>query len=93
MRAYATSLRSIADQLATGGDGAASAVGEATFEGPAGDATRFRAGRLRMRATDRAQSLRELADAIAREAGEVERGQHAWDSRLRRLERELAGPQ
>jgi hypothetical protein len=94
MRAYAESLRRMAAQIADAGTGSSSAVGRATFEGPAGDATRFRAGRMKMRATARATALRALADAIAQRAGDVERGQHAWDGLRDRLEREarnLAG--
>jgi hypothetical protein len=88
MRAYAATLRGIAAQLADDGAGAPAAIGRTTFEGPAGDAARFRAGRLKTRATDRATALRALADAIAQRAGDVERGQHAWDGLRDRLERE-----
>jgi len=88
MRRYAAALRSSAQLVAAAGNGARSAVDAATFEGPAGDATRFRASRLGSRADERADELRELADAMTREAGEIERGQHAWDSLKKRLEAE-----
>jgi len=88
MRGYAAMLHAQADQIARAGKGASSAIDRATFEGPAGEATRFRAGRLTMRATDRAAALHALADDVARRAGEVERGQHAWDTLRDRLERE-----
>jgi hypothetical protein len=88
MRLYATSLRSSATLIAAAGKGGAAAVDAATFVGPAGDATRFRAARLRTRTARRAGELRTLADAIATRAGAIEREQDAWD-RIEQRNRKL----
>jgi hypothetical protein len=79
MRLYATSLSSSAALIAAAGRGGVAAVDAATFAGPAGDATRFRAARLRTRTARRAGELRTLADAIATRASAIEREQDAWD--------------
>src|SRR5436190_16304846 len=68
---------------------AAAAVDRATFVGPAGDATRHRAGQLPTRSRAAAGDLRTLADDIAHRAGDVERGQHTWDRLLKRIEEQL----
>jgi len=95
LRLYAQSLRSSAELIAAAGDGAASTVDAATFEGPAGEATSRRAGRLRGRTQARGAELRALADAITTQATRLEDDQHAWDrmrERIRREPRELPGP-
>ena len=79
MRLYASSLRASAEMIRAAGHGAAESVHAATFVGPAGDATRARADRLRGRASQRADELRNLADAIDRAAGEVEDDQRNWE--------------
>jgi len=89
MRAYATLLRAVAEDIHRAGEGAAAAVDGATFVGPAGDATRRRAGQLRARSRAAASNLRTLADDVARRAGDVERGQHAWDRLFERIEEQL----
>lgn len=89
MRRWAASVRTIATTIGRAGDGAADSVNAATFTGPAGDQTRFRAGRLRKRTATLAGELRTLADTIARRAGTIELEQDAWD-RVEQRNRKLA---
>lgn len=82
MRRYAAALRSWAQRIAAAGREAAGALEAATFVGPAGDAARMRARRLRTRSADQAGELGACAEAIVTRAGAIARAQAAWDARL-----------
>lgn len=95
MRLYAKSLRASAELIGSVGEASSSAISSATFEGPAGDRTRARAKRMRSRASLRAAEIRQLADAISREAGQLEERQRHWDrldARLRAKRGDAGGP-
>lgn len=79
MRLFAASLRSAAQLIHAAGAGAAASVDAAMFVGPAGDATRARAGHMRTRTVTLADELGALADEIARRAHDLEHAQHGWD--------------
>ncbi len=89
MRRYAGSLRSAGESIGNAGKGAADAVDAATFVGPGGDATRFRAGRLRTRSARRARELAAVAEMISQSAGTLQQAQEEWGNRRELTEQRI----
>jgi ABC-type transporter Mla subunit MlaD len=93
MRALAAALRGDARSVSTLTDGVGSAIGGATFEGPAATAIRDRLASYGRALDDVAQGLEALAGRLDTAAAEVERQQAERERRLAEMWREWLAAQ
>jgi hypothetical protein len=88
MRALAAAIRGDARSVSTLTDGVGSAIGSATFEGPAASAIRERLASYGRALGDVANGLEALAGRLDTAAAEVERQQAERERRLEQMWRE-----